>query len=212
MTHMLAATVSGSFHRHMSAIHDAVTALVDLGVQVLSPSDPRVVDQRGDFLFVASDRVRSVRMVEDRHLESIRASHFLWLVAPDGYVGQSASLELGFAVAVGTPIFGLSKPVDLTLRQYVREVPSMRVAIDAAVTEPRGTMVSGLGFLIDPLRSVAAAHDALDAVTRLLSMPPARIDEVVSREIRSRRREIADLIGVDHISRESWFPAKAGRK
>src|SRR6266581_2202622 len=57
MSPMIVATVSGSFHRHMAAIRDAVMEFVDLGVHVLSPSDPRIVDQRGDFLFVASDRV-----------------------------------------------------------------------------------------------------------------------------------------------------------
>src|SRR5690242_9905312 len=82
---MLKATVSGSFHRHMDAISCAVWDLTDLGVKVLSPADPRVVDSFGDFIFVASDRVRSVRLVEDRHLQAIRASDFLWLVSPDGY-------------------------------------------------------------------------------------------------------------------------------
>ncbi len=213
MSPMIVATVSGSFHRHMAAIRDAVMEFVDLGVHVLSPSDPRIVDQRGDFLFVASDRVRSVRMVEDRHLECIRASHFLWLVAPDGYVGQSASLEVGFAITVGTPIFGAVRPFDLTLRQYVRQVPSMRAAIEAAVTERRGTPLNLAGFLIDPLRNVDAAHDALDAVRKLLLRSPALIDEHASEEVRSRRREIADLIlGAEHLPRAFSFRAKAGSK
>src|SRR5262249_20216060 len=101
---MLKATVSGSFHRHMQAIVNTVNELSAREVRVLSPADPRVVDHSGEFLFVASDRVRSIRMVQDRHLQCIRASNFLWLVAPDGYVGQSASLELGFAYANGIPI------------------------------------------------------------------------------------------------------------
>src|ERR1700719_4959 len=94
----LSATVSGSFHRHMDAITAAVQELASLSVRVLSPADPRVVAQQGEFLFVASDRVRSVRLVQDRHFESIRSASFLWLVCPDGYVGPSASMELGCAV------------------------------------------------------------------------------------------------------------------
>src|SRR6267142_2696880 len=116
---MLTATVSGSFHRHMTAISTSVYDLAGFGVRVLSLADPRIVDTRGDFLFVASDRVRSVRLVQDRHLECIRCSDFLWLVAPDGYVGQSASMELGFAAAHRIPVVGLTLPTDLTLRQYV---------------------------------------------------------------------------------------------
>src|SRR6266581_2620203 len=112
----MAATVSGSFHRHMSAISESVHALHDAGIRVLSPADPRIIDAIGAFLFVASDRHRSVRLVQDRHLAAICASNFLWLVCPDGYVGQSASMEMGFAVARGVPVFGLHLPSDLTLR------------------------------------------------------------------------------------------------
>jgi len=64
----------------MTAIYQAVTELDDFGVSVLSPADPRVVEQIGEFVFVASDKVRSIKMVEDRHLECLRASDFCgWL-------------------------------------------------------------------------------------------------------------------------------------
>src|ERR1700752_3168157 len=103
----------------MEAITTAVHELASLSIRVLSPADPRVVAAEGEFLFVASDRVRSVRLVQDRHLESFRAANFLWLVCPDGYVGQSASREVGFAAAIGVPIFTTHAPGDLTLREYV---------------------------------------------------------------------------------------------
>ena len=60
---MLKAAVSGSFHRHMPAIYEAVCFLRELGVNVLSPADPRIVDNLGEFLFVASDKLRSIRIV-----------------------------------------------------------------------------------------------------------------------------------------------------
>src|SRR6266851_1855021 len=125
----LKAAVSGSFHRHMAAIGAAVKELTSHSIRVLSPADPRIVAAQGEFLFVASDRVRSVRLVQDRHLESIRAANFLWLVCPDGYVGQSASLEVGFAAAVGVPIFATHAPGDLTLREYVTIVPTLSAAV-----------------------------------------------------------------------------------
>ncbi len=108
----LAVTVSGSFHRHMHEIGKAVEELASLSIRVLSPADPRIVAAQGEFLFVASDPVRSVRLVQ-ADLESIRASSFLWLECSDGYVGQSASMELGFAAAIGIPIYSTHKPSDL---------------------------------------------------------------------------------------------------
>lgn len=159
---MLKATVSGSFHRHMSAIAAAVEELVEHSIRVLSPADPRVVAQHGDFLFVASDRIRSVRLVQDRHLESIRSSNFLWLVCPDGYVGQSASMELGFAAAVGVPIFGTSAPDDLTLRQYVNVVPALSTAVD--IVKANSRPVEPESFLINPRASMEEAHEILERI------------------------------------------------
>jgi hypothetical protein len=46
---MLTATVSGSFHRHMGEITSAVHELAELSVRILSPADPRIVAQQGEF-------------------------------------------------------------------------------------------------------------------------------------------------------------------
>jgi hypothetical protein len=165
---MLTATVSGSFHRHMRAIAAAVEEFAEHSVRVLSPADPRVVAQHGDFLFVASDPVRSVRLVQDRHLESIRAASFLWLVCPDGYVGQSASMELGFAAAVGVPIFATHPPTDLTLRQYVTVVPTLAAAvrINKASSQRQRDPEA---FLINPHASVEEAHGILERIDGALT-------------------------------------------
>jgi hypothetical protein len=164
---MLTATVSGSFHRHMGAITDAVHELAALSVRVLSPADPRIVAQQGEFLFVASDAVRSVRLVQDRHLESIRAASFVWLVCPDGYVGQSASMEVGFAAAVGVPIFATQVPDDLTLRQYVKIVPTLIAAL-GMITASHQT-IPPEGILIDPHASVEQAHQILERIEHALT-------------------------------------------
>jgi hypothetical protein len=167
--HGLAVTVSGSFHRHMHEIGSAVEELAALSIRVLSPADPRIVAAQGEFLFVASDPVRSVRLVQDRHLEAIRASNFVWLVCPDGYVGQSASMEIGFAAAIGMPIYSLHAPSDLTLRQYVKIVPSLAQAIRLAEASPRPRQSEGI--LINPRASIAEAHDILERLGTVLTRP-----------------------------------------
>lgn len=164
---MLKATVSGSFHRHMGAITSAVNELMAHSVRVLSPADPRVVAAQGEFLFVASDRVRSVRLVQDRHLDSIHAADFLWLVCPDGYVGQSASMEIGFAAGAGVPIFATRHPSDLTLREYVRIVPSISEAI-AIITTAAPTKAEE-GILIDPEASIEQVQQTLDQIKQALT-------------------------------------------
>lgn len=158
---MLRAVVSGSFHRHMGAITAAVHELASRSVRVLSPADPRVVAAQGEFLFVASDRVRSVRLVQDRHLECIRAADFVWLICPDGYVGQSASMELGYAAAAGTPIFATHAPVDLTLKEYVTVVRNLTEALRRSCASRR---VVRENILIDPHPSLEKAHDTLNRI------------------------------------------------
>lgn len=163
----LAVTVSGSFHRHLHAINAAVQELASLSVRVLSPADPRIVAAQGEFLFVASDRVRSVRLVQDRHLDCIRAASFLWLVCPDGYVGQSASMEIGAAVMVGVPIYAMHAPVDLTLRQYVTVVPSLKEALRIVTASSRPRRPEGL--LINPHASIEEAHEILEKINSRLT-------------------------------------------
>lgn len=127
---MLRATVSGSFHRHMAAINEAVGELRVCGVEVLSPADPRVVDHAGEFLFVASDKLRSVRLVQDRHFAAICASDFLWVVCPDGYTGASTCMEVAWALAAGVPVFSSAPIRDVTVAEYVDPAPSIANAIE----------------------------------------------------------------------------------
>lgn len=189
---MLTATVSGSFHRFMPEIERAVQELSSAGVRVLSPAYPKVVDHIGEFLFVASDRVRSIKLVQDRHLDSIETSDFLWLVCPTGYVGQSAAMELGFAVARQVPVFGSALPSDLTLRQYVWKVDDLHHAIQVA---GQGVQNRPEAFLIDPHTTIEEAHQVLQKINAALRKPATQIDEGVSREISANRRKIGRLMG-----------------
>jgi hypothetical protein len=152
----------------MPAIYDAVGNLRAAGVDVLSPSDPRVVDSIGDFLFVASDRLRSIKLVEDRHLEAIRASDFLWVVCPDGYTGASTSGEIMAATVLGIPVFSVGLAYDSTIGQYVRRVPSisalvarLRSAAPASRSEPH--------VLIDPSHTIGNAISALEDLEHSLT-------------------------------------------
>lgn len=185
MKQLIRAVVSGSFHRYMSQVADAVQELSEFGVMVLSPSDPRIVDSIGEFLFVASDKHRSIRMVQDRHLASIYAAHFLWLVSPDGYVGQSASLEIGFAVAKGIPVYGSHLPEDLTLRQYVQGVDNIAEAVRLA-TASVGTCRSEPSLLVDPVEAVLEIHSELDNLKDVLCTVSR--DDIAERFATSRNK------------------------
>jgi hypothetical protein len=132
-------------------------------------------DEFGEFLFVASDRLRSIHAVQSRHLASIRVADFVWLVDPEGYVGQSASMELGFAVACGTPILTASTPNDLTLRQYVRTVSDLQECIRTVREAP--TSREQRPLLVDPMEGATQLHLAIDQLEKQLIAPPGHTDE-----------------------------------
>lgn len=129
--------MSGSFRKAMVEVAHAVYDLTGLGVVVLSPADPRVVGAIGEFLFVASDPVQSIKRVQSRHLAMIAVSDFVWLCAPDGYVGVSAAMEIGFAEGKGVPVFTRDRLMDATLREFVVRVDSQSVALEQVNRRPR---------------------------------------------------------------------------
>jgi hypothetical protein len=170
----------------MSAVQQAVYRLTDAGARVLSPADPRVVDHFGDFIFVASDAVRAIKLVESRHLAAIEASDFVWLEAPEGYVGPSCAMEIGFAVSVRTPVYCSQVPADLTLRQYVTPLPKPEEAIRRAVVRRAMTPpATTTNLLLDPAAAVDAAHADLEriqqALTRGGGTSPAAADAAAAR-------------------------------
>jgi hypothetical protein len=166
MGRKLSAAVCGSFHRGLVEVQHTVAHLQDAGVKVLSPADPRVVDSFGDFLYVASDRLRNIRVVQNRHFAAVETADFVWLVAPDGYVGLSAAMEIGTAFTCGTPVYTDTAPTDLSVRQYVTIVGS----VDEVVRRMRGSTGPDAPALVllEPTAAVDAAHRHLEAVQGVL--------------------------------------------
>jgi hypothetical protein len=189
---MLRATVSGSFHRHLTAIYEAVGELRAAGVDVLSPADPRVVDHLGEFLFVASDRLRSIKIVQQRHFQAIRHSHFLWVVCPDGYTGESTSGEIGAAVAMGVPIFASHTPANLTWQQFMQVVPNIKYVVDALSSDR--TQLCPADMLLDPASSADSILRATSENALILSGKNSMSASEAERRVRSNSRLIADAV------------------
>ena len=191
---MLRAAVSGSFHRHMLGVYESVGELRALGVDVLSPSDPRVVDAFGEFLFVASDRLRSVKLVQDRHLEAIRQADFLWVVCPDGYTGVSTSGEIMAAFMVGCPVYSLNAATDVTMGEYVRVVTSMRSAVELTHDKRQLRHAMPPSILLDP---EAGAQNVLTELEQLVPALNARGGRLHPEQALARaRRKLHSTFGM----------------
>jgi hypothetical protein len=186
-------TVSGSFTKHLAEIQRAVSEFEAAGAQVLSPARPTVVDSVEGFVFVASDLNRSPRLVQDRHLAAIGQSNFLWLVCPDGYVGQSASLEIGYAVARGIPVWTQHLPNDLTLRQYVGLRQGCFEALQLTQRIQRSDPPPSL--LVDPVAAAEEVHRVVSNLSEMLRRSTNRRDsESLARAVEVERRHASKIL------------------
>ena len=131
-TENIKATVSGSFDKFKPEIDLAITELQDLGVTVLAPDKgwlyippTGAAKSKEDFRPLPSERYMNPKQVEDSFLNSIRQSDFLYVLNLEGYIGNTVSLEIGFAVALEIPVFMNREPsILLDLDERWEEIKS----------------------------------------------------------------------------------------
>jgi NTP pyrophosphatase (non-canonical NTP hydrolase) len=131
----LRVVLCGSFRRDPAGLRRVFDLLIER-FTLLAPRAVDFVDQSADFVRLVDEEDESVRMIEQRHLDAISASDFVWLHAPDGYVGTSASMEIGHAQALGVPVFSDTVVEDEVLRGLVHVVGTpLDVQLDDVVAD-----------------------------------------------------------------------------
>lgn len=118
----------GSFHRVPERLKRLFRELEATGCRILSPVS--LDFDTAAFARTASESELTDTEIEKFHLRAIRDADFVILHAPDGQVGISASYEMGFAQALGKPVFGLEAPADEVLATRVQVVSSVFEILD----------------------------------------------------------------------------------
>ncbi len=119
--------ISGSFRKHYEPIRKLINEFQELGCQVLSPKESRIVNPGADFIFLETDQERDPRKVEERHLFAIAKADCLFICNPEGYMGQSATLEMGYALGQHKPVFVLEEMPDTVVNLFVRRATPKEV-------------------------------------------------------------------------------------
>jgi NTP pyrophosphatase (non-canonical NTP hydrolase) len=114
----------GTFRKDIEGLRRSFEQLKDLGFNVLSPSNLDIVKETNGFVYMRGEETQAADRLELRHLDAIERARLVWLHAPEGYVGPTAALELGFARASGIPVFATSAPLDEAFRSFVTIVNS----------------------------------------------------------------------------------------
>ena len=105
----------GSFQKHFDEIQRIHRLFNNAGIEVLAPRVSEIIDVRNGFAVLESDEARDPRMIELlylHHLKLLGENGFSYFVNPEGYIGKSASYELGIAQVSNVPCFFLEQPTD----------------------------------------------------------------------------------------------------
>lgn len=114
-------TLIGSYRKDPAKLQNIFSELSSK-FELLVPQSIDFVDVSEEFVKAPHEVDRTIKEIEDDTLEAIRQSDFVWLFAPSGYVGTSASFELGFAYSIGVPVFTDVKLQDSMLETMVTDV------------------------------------------------------------------------------------------
>ncbi|MDQ6876859.1 MAG: hypothetical protein M3082_04015 [Candidatus Dormibacteraeota bacterium] len=189
----------GSFRRDPAGLTEAFSALISAGCVVLSPRSLDFAGDLGGFMVTADQLDAEPLEIEWEHLAAIRAADFVWLHAPDGYVGPSATLELGFAAANGIPVFSKVEPRDVTLKNFVSIVDTPQ----DAVTAVRNSTGADPGRTISALQSYYARAAARRGYE---SESPQDVMLLLTEELGELARAVRKHIG---LKRSGAYPDSA---
>lgn len=107
--------IHGSFSKHFSEIKQAARIFTEAGIEVLAPKQSELVAVDNGFALFEDEIGKDPRLVELEYLQKLRqlgSDGFSYFVNPGGYIGKSASYELGIAQITNTRCFFSHKLAD----------------------------------------------------------------------------------------------------
>lgn len=119
----LSAVISGSF-KFKPEIDKAHEELADHNVLVLAPDTgwiyvPRmIVAPENGIRPLPSERYLPLEEIENEFLRRLAESDFVYLMNIDGYLGTMTAFELGYAQAIGKPIYAAEPLGEELLGEY----------------------------------------------------------------------------------------------
>ncbi len=105
----------------MDQITKVIAEFEENGVEVLSPKHRAPKNPGDEFVLFEGETTTDPKQLEELHLKAIENSDFLFVVDPEGYVGNSAVMEVGYAKALGKPIYSLEEPSEFILKLFVQQ-------------------------------------------------------------------------------------------
>lgn len=114
--------LSGSFRKHLDYILSVKKELSAAGTTILSPRFEEPKNPGDEFVVFEGEEGLSPLELERYHLDMLDQADALVVCSPNGYVGASALIEIGYAQSLGKRIIFTEKPVEFMLNTLPAEV------------------------------------------------------------------------------------------
>jgi NTP pyrophosphatase (non-canonical NTP hydrolase) len=114
----------GTYRKDQQALRRTFDELTGLGFSILSPANVSIETEKDGFVYMRHESTQTPEQLESKHLDAIQSADFVWFFAPNGYVGPTGALEVGFAHANGIPVYSDTPVNDTTIKQFVEIVDS----------------------------------------------------------------------------------------
>lgn len=122
-------TISGSYRKHFDRLVSAKKDFTTLGAEVLRPHSDSISVADQELVRLEGDP-DDLRAVQEKQLEALRDSDFVYVVNPGGYLGPSATLEVGYAHRAGTPVYASEQPFEPAVAAVVQGVYAPEEALE----------------------------------------------------------------------------------
>lgn len=107
--------IHGSFRKHFDVIQKTYKLFTDAGIEVLAPQQSEIISIKDGFALFSGEENMDQRLIELIYLHNLKKlgeNGFSYFINPEGYIGKSASYELGIAQLTNTRCFYYSNLED----------------------------------------------------------------------------------------------------
>ena len=90
----------GSFRKHFDSVRYAYDIFTKAGIEVIAPKKSEIKSIKDGFALFEGEENTDARLIELLYLHNLKQlgnDGFSYFVNPEGYIGKSASYELGIA-------------------------------------------------------------------------------------------------------------------
>lgn len=127
-------TISGSYRKHFDRLISVKKDFESLGANVLRPHSDEISSADEELVRLEGDP-ETLRAIQEKQLEALRDSDLVYVVNPGGYLGPSATLEVGYAHRAGTPVFTSEAPFEPAVAAVISGVVTPGEALALAENE-----------------------------------------------------------------------------